>query len=235
MRNFAIIIAILSLSSCGFYKRQYTGGWMLTHRHVSNNNKLVSDTPLSNVSAEVDNALPNIAQHAFVADTITPENQSTPNANVLPEKKEEEQDFYAPPREYKIDLDQSKKNYPEALANKTFERRVKNATRSMKMMFIGIGYTTLGAMLSLNGAITDELFAIMSIFGIMGSIVAFVIMFYSTYKSFEIINNNPDIKFNASARSQLIIPAVLCILFSGYIGLIFALILAFKNSRNKRK
>ena len=243
MRNFAIIIAILSLSSCGFYKRQYTSGWMLTHRHVANNNKLVSDTPLSNVSAEMDNTNPVIDQHAlidqhtFVADTIIPENQTTPNANVLPEKKEEEQDFFTPKEGYNTNNLNPNTNYNEELAKKTFNKRVKNASRGLKIMFLGFAYFILGLALELNGVANAELWMAMSILGLIAALASFIYMFYFTYKSFEIQVNNPDTIFDRQSKSQLIFPAVFCILMSSWIGLIFALVLVIKssNSRNKKK
>jgi hypothetical protein len=237
MRNFAIIIAILSLSSCGFYKRQYTSGWMLTHRHVASNNKLVSDTPLANVSAEMDNTNPVIDQHAFVADTITPENQSTPRSNALPEKKEEEQDFYTPKEGYNTNNLNPNTNYNEELAKKTFNKRVKNASRGLKIMFIGFAYFILGLALELNGVANAELWMAMSILGLIAAMASFIYMFYFTFKSFEIQVNHPDTIFDRQSKSQLIFPAVFCILMSGWIGLIFALVLVIKssNSRNKKK
>ncbi len=107
--------------------------------------------------------------------------------------------------------------------------------RAMKLMFIGFGYAILLAGLALNGILDEEITMIITTLGIIGAMVAFIAMFYFTYKSFELIVNNPEIKFNADSRTKLIFPAVLSILFSGYIGLIFALVLVIKNSSHKKK
>ena len=106
----------------------------------------------------------------------------------------------------------------------------------MKLMFIGFGYAILLGALALNGILVDnEITWMFTTLGIIGAMIAFIAMFYFTYKSFELIVNNPDVKFNADSRTKLMIPAVLSILCSGYIGLIFALVLVIKNRSHKSK
>jgi hypothetical protein len=241
MKNFAIILAILSLTSCGFYKRQYTNGWMLSHRNASHNNKLVYDTPPSNVNAAVDNTNPVIDQHAIIdqhtleTDTITPENQSTPRANAIPERKEEEQDFFTPKEGYNHNNQNPNQNFNEELIKKTFDNRTKKASLGLKMMLIGFACMIIGLALEMNGAANPELWMAISVIGIIAALVSFVYMFYFTYKSFEIQNNNPHVIFDRQSKSQLIFPAVFSILFSGWIGLIFALVLVIKNSKRRNK
>ncbi len=213
------------------------------HRHVSNNNKLVYDTPPSNVNAAADNTNPVIDQHAIIdqhtlaTDTITPENQPTPGANALPERKEEEQDFFTPKEGYYSNNQNPDQNYSEELVKKTFNKRAKKASLGLKMMFIGFAYAILGLVLEMNGVANPELWMAISLIGIITALVSFVYMFYFTYKSFEIQNNNPHVIFDRQSKSQLIFPAVFSILFSGWIGLVFALVLVIKssNSRNKKK
>jgi hypothetical protein len=240
MKKFLLFfIAALSLSSCGFYKRQYTSGWMLSHRHASHDNKMVDDvnTPPSSISVEMDNSIPSITQHPFVTDTIIPENTTAPKSIAEPEKKEEEQDFFTPKEGYSTNNLTPNSNHSEELAKKTFNKRVKNASRGLKIMFIGFAYFILGLALGINGVANPELWAAMSILGIIAALASFIYMFYFTFKSFEIQVNNPDVIFDRQSKSQLIFPTVFCILMSGWIGLIFALVLVIKSSnrRNKKK
>ncbi len=236
MKNFAIILAILSLTSCGFYKRQYTSGWMLSNRHVTRDAVLANEVPPKEISADIDHALNNVAQQPSVPDTIAPQNQSTPNTNLLPNEKEEEQDFYTPKEEYAPRNQNANETYGEDLAKRTFDKRVKNANLGLKMMAIGFGYFILGLALEMNGlANNPEIWIAMSIIGIIAAIVSFMYMFYFTYKSFEIQVNNPDTIFDSRSRSKLIFPAVCSVLLTGWIGLIFALVLVIKSSSRRKR
>ncbi|MEN9334207.1 MAG: hypothetical protein RLY35_1387 [Bacteroidota bacterium] len=237
MKNIALFLLIVSLSSCGFYKRQYTSGWMHSNRPVAHNNKLTTATPRTELIANIENELPNVITQTMVTDTIVPDNTTAPPYSIEPEKKEEEQDFYTP-KEGQYDKSQNASDtYGEELAKKTFEKRVKNASRGLKMMLIGFGYFILALALEFNGVANPEIWTAISIIGLIASMVSFIFMFYFTYKSFDIQINNPDVIFDRRFKSKLILPAILSILLTGWIGIIFALVLVIKNSsrRNRRK
>lgn len=128
MKNIALIIFIASLTSCGFYKRQYTSGWMFTHKHILHSPSAKSDAQPQNILAEMDNDVPLVAQNSFVIDTIIPENKPVPKTIVDPEKKEEEQDFYAPKDGYSRNDQNTNDRYSDELAKKTFNKRVQKQT-----------------------------------------------------------------------------------------------------------
>jgi heme/copper-type cytochrome/quinol oxidase subunit 4 len=232
---FVVILASLLLSSCGFYKRQYTSGWMISHHHVPAKQNLSSNDAAAHVTASAEEEQISVQPivHISPTDTIQPDPKDNTQQSAVPNIAPAEPDFYtAPPKEDTIN--DSHPSHNQQLIQRTFDKRVKNATRAMKSMFIGFGYAILLTGLALNSVIDEEIAMIISALGIIVAIVALIAMFYFTYKSFELIVNNPDVKFNADSRSKLIIPAVLSILFSGYIGLIFALVLVIKNGRNKK-
>lgn len=234
-QTFLVILASLLLSSCGFYKRQYTSGWMISHHHVAAKQNLSSNDAAAQLTASEDEEQISVQPivHISPTDTIQPEPKDSIQQSAAPNIAPTEPDFYtAPPGKDIINDPQPSHN--QQLIQRTFDKRVKNATRAMKLMFIGFGYAILLGALALNGILDEEITMIITSLGIIGAIVAFIVMFYFTYKSFELIVNNPEIKFNADSRTKLIIPAVLSILCSGYIGLIFALVLVIKNKGNKK-
>ena len=237
MKNIALFLLIVSLSSCGFYKRQYTSGWMHSNRPVAHHNKLTTAAPRTDLIANIENELPNVIAQPMVTDTLVPDHTTIPNPTIEPEKKEEEQDFYTPKEGQYNKSQNASDTYGEELAKKTFEKRVKNASRGLKMMLIGFGYFILGFVLEFNGVANPEIWIAISIIGLIASMVSFICMFYFTYKSFDIQINNPDVIFDRRSKSKLILPAILSVLFTGWIGLIFALVLVIKNSsrRNRRK
>jgi succinate dehydrogenase hydrophobic anchor subunit len=103
-------------------------------------------------------------------------------------------------------------------------------------MAIGFGYFILGLALEVNGLGNNpEIWIAMSIIGIIAAIVSFIYMFYFTYKSYEIQVNNPNTIFDSQSRSKLIFPAVFSVLLTGWIGLIFALVLVIKSSSRRKR
>ncbi len=235
-KSLVVILASLLLTSCGFYKRQYTSGWMISHHHGTAKQDLPSNNTAGQFSASADEEQISVQPIILLSntDTIQPDPKDSTKQFTVPNIEPAEPDFYTAPPENDIIKD-SYPSHNQQLIQRTFDKRVKNATRAMKSMFIGFGYAMLLTGLALNSVIDEEIAMIISALGIIVAMVALIAMFYFTYKSFELIVNNPDVKFNADSRSKLIIPAVLSILFSGYIGLIFALVLMIKNGRNKKK
>lgn len=230
-----VFLSALLLSSCGFYKRQYTSGWMRTHHH-SSANQIIRSAPKTDLSANMNDEQIAISPLSIIAknDTVIPDTKdksviSTPSENPNPEL-----DFYTPPPQEIIDRTTYPKLNNDQFIQKKFDKRVKNATRGMTFMFGGFGYAILLTGLALNGILDGEIALFIAALGAVVGVAALIFMFFSTYKSYELIVNNPDVKFNANSRSKLIIPTVLSILFSGYIGLIFALVLVIKNKRNKK-
>ncbi len=228
-----VFLTALLLCSCGFYKRQYTSGWMRMH-HQSSSKQIIHPNPNPDLTAfMVDEQIP-ISPISIIAkiDTVTPDTKDNSVISNPSQITITEPDFYTPPpREI---IDRTYPNLNNQFIQKKFDKRVKNATRGMTFMFGGFGYAILLTGLALNGILDGEIALLIAALGAIVGIAAFVFMFYSTYKSFELIVNNPDVKFNSGSRSKLIIPAVLSILFSGYLGLIFALVLVIKNKRNKK-
>ncbi len=228
-----IFLASLMLSSCGFYKRQYTSGWMRAHHH-SSSSQIKHPVPKLDLSANMIDEQISISPISIIAknDTVTPDTKDNSVISSPSQISNTEPDFYTPPAREMIDPTYPNQN--DQFIQKKFDKRVKNATRGMTFMFGGFGYAILLTGLALNGILDGEIALIIAAMGAVVGIAALIFMFYSTYKSYELIVNNPDVKFNANSRSKLIIPTVLSILFSGYIGLIFALVLVIKNGRNKK-
>jgi hypothetical protein len=236
-QTFLVILASLLLSSCGFYKRQYTSGWMISHHHVNAKKDLSSNDAAAQLTASADEEQISVMPVVLISptDTIQPEPKDSTQQSAVPNIAPTEPDFYTAPPE-KTTINESQPSHNQQLIQRTFDKRVKNATRAMKLMFIGFGYAILLGALALNGILVDnEITLMFTTLGIIGAMIAFIAMFYFTYKSFELIVNNPDVKFNADSRTKLMIPAVLSILCSGYIGLIFALVLVIKNRSHKNK
>lgn len=167
-------------------------------------------------------------------DTVIPDNNNNSVISSPSENPNPEPDFYTAPPQEIIERSTYPKNNNDQFIQKKFDKRVKNATRGMTFMFGGFGYAILLTGLALNGILDGEIALFIAALGAFVGVAALIFMFFSTYKSYELIVNNPDVKFNANTRSKLIMPTVLSILCSGYIGLIFALILVIKNKRNKK-
>ncbi len=236
-QSFVVILASLLLSSCGFYKRQYTSGWMISHRQVSAKQELPANGVAAHLSASANDEQISLKPIALISptDPIQPDPKDSIKKSSAPIVSPSEPDFYTPPKtnnQYNGEATQN--NFSEDLTQRKFSQRVNKAIKGMKFMFIGFGYAILGAVLSVVDMDRFTAYIIISTAGFILGLLAFLYMFYSTFKSFEIIINNPDIKFNSQMRSKLIAPTVLSILFSGYIGLIFALVLIVKSAINRR-
>jgi hypothetical protein len=230
-----VILASLLLSSCGFYKRQYTSGWMRMH-HQSSSKQIIHPNPNPDLTAVmIDEQIP-ISPKSIIAkiDTLTPDTKDNSVISSPSENPNPEPDFYTAPPQEIIDRATYPKLNNDQFIQKKFDKRVKNATRGMTFMFGGFGYAILLTGLALNGILDGEIALFIAALGAVVGVAALIFMFFSTYKSYELIVNNPDVKFNANSRSKLIMPTVLSILCSGYIGLIFALVLVIKNKRNKK-
>lgn len=228
-----VILASLLLSSCGFYKRQYTSGWMIMHHH-SSSNQITHPNPNPDLSANMIDEQISINSLSIIAknDTVIPDTKDKSVISTPSEIANPEPDFYTPPPRDIIDRTYANQN--DQFIQKKFDKRVKNATRGMTFMFGGFGYAILLTGLALNGILDGEIALFIAALGAVVGVAALIFMFFSAYKSYELIVNNPDVKFNSNSRSKLIIPTVLSILLSGYIGLIFALVLVIKNKGNKK-
>lgn len=235
-QTYFVIVASLLLSSCGFYKRQYTSGWMISHHHGTAKQDLPSNNTAGQFSASADEEQISVQPIILLSntDTIQPDPKDSTQQSAVPNIAPAEPDFYTAPPEMDSNND-SHPSHNQQLIQKTFDKRVKNARRGMKFMFGAFGFFILLVGLAANEIVDNEATLFLSGISLLFSAIGLILMFYFTYKSFEMIVNNPDVKFNADTRSKLILPAVLCIMSSGYIGLIFALILAGKNNRNKKK
>jgi hypothetical protein len=202
--------------------------------HQSSSKQIIHPNPNPDLTAfMVDEQIP-ISPISIIAkiDTVTPDTKDNSVISNPSQITITEPDFYTPPpREI---IDRTYPNLNNQFIQKKFDKRVKNATRGMTFMFGGFGYAILLTGLALNGILDGEIALFIAALGAVVGVAALIFMFFSTYKSYELIVNNPDVKFNANSRSKLIIPTVLSILCSGYIGLIFALILVIKNKRNKK-
>lgn len=235
-QTFLVILASLLLSSCGFYKRQYTSGWMISHHHVNAKQDLSSNDAAAQLTASEDEEQISVMPIVLISptDTIQPEPKDSTQQSAVPNIAPTEPDFYTAPPEKDI-INDSQPSHNQQLIQRTFDKRVKNATRGMKFMFGAFGFFLLLFGLAANNIVDNEATFFLSGVSLLFSVIALIFMFYFTYKSFELIVNNPDVKFNADTRTKLILPTVLCIMSSGYIGLICALILVSKNNRNKKR